>query len=273
MRRHEAPVGDVEQPGDAVPAQSLELGAGNLELGVDRDDDEQEDERGEQPSGAPSPEGQQADVVAPAPLEHQQGGDEEPAEDEEGVDAEESAGEAGFAEVEHHDRRHRQGPQAVEAGLVGELVRGAGVGRRHAEDGTGAARHRRVARRFTLLQRRDRLVRGVAVRSPDDDGTRPVTMWLVRDGQVLAAAESPSSMRGRTRGLLGRDGIDGVMVLEPCRNVHTFGMRFPIDVAFCDRDGVVVRVVTLRAPADLARSCGAPRGCSKPRPARSIAGA
>ena len=70
-------------------------------------------------------------------------------------------------------------------------------------------------------------------------------MWLVSDGQVLAAAETPAGPRGRTRGLLGRDGIDGVMVLEPCRNVHTFGMRFPIDVAFCDRDGVVLRAVTL----------------------------
>ncbi len=66
-------------------------------------------------------------------------------------------------------------------------------------------------------------------------------MWLVRDGQVLAAAEEPGGSRGRARGLLGRDGIDGVMVLRPCRNVHTFGMRFPIDVAFCDRDGRVLR--------------------------------
>ena len=66
-------------------------------------------------------------------------------------------------------------------------------------------------------------------------------MWLVRDGQVLAAAEEPVGSRGRSRGLVGRDGIDGVMVLRPCRNVHTFGMRFPIDVAFCDRDGRVLR--------------------------------
>ncbi len=50
----------------------------------------------------------------------------------------------------------------------------------------------------------------------------------------------------RRRGLLGRDGIDGVLVLEPCRQVHTIGMRFPVDVAFCDRSGVVLRVVTLR---------------------------
>ena len=36
------------------------------------------------------------------------------------------------------------------------------------------------------------------------------------------------------------------MVLPRTRSVHTFGMRFPIDVAFCDRDMVVVGVTTLR---------------------------
>lgn len=70
-------------------------------------------------------------------------------------------------------------------------------------------------------------------------------MWLVRDGQVLAGAEEPVGSRGRARGLLGRDGIAGAMVLRPCRNVHTFGMRFAIDVAFCDRDGRVLRTCSL----------------------------
>ncbi len=69
--------------------------------------------------------------------------------------------------------------------------------------------------------------------------------WLVRAGEVVAAAEVPTGARGRARGLLGRDGIDGVMVLRPCRHVHTFRMRFPIDVAFCDRVGTVLRVRTL----------------------------
>ena len=35
------------------------------------------------------------------------------------------------------------------------------------------------------------------------------------------------------------------MLLRPCRHVHTFRMRFAIDVAFCDRDDVVLRIVTL----------------------------
>jgi uncharacterized membrane protein (UPF0127 family) len=69
--------------------------------------------------------------------------------------------------------------------------------------------------------------------------------WLVRDGDVLATAEIAHTARGRRRGLLGRDSHDGALVLRPCRHVHTAGMRFPIDVAFCDAEGVVLRTVTL----------------------------
>jgi uncharacterized protein len=72
-----------------------------------------------------------------------------------------------------------------------------------------------------------------------------VPQWLARSGTVLAAVEVPAGVRGRSRGLLGRDGVDGVMVLRPCRNVHTFGMRFAIDVAFCDGTGTVLRTCTL----------------------------
>jgi hypothetical protein len=70
--------------------------------------------------------------------------------------------------------------------------------------------------------------------------------WLVRDGEVLAAVELADRSRARRRGLLGRDGIDGAMVLRPCRQVHTFRMRFAIDVAFCDAAGVVLRTTSLR---------------------------
>jgi len=69
--------------------------------------------------------------------------------------------------------------------------------------------------------------------------------WLVRDGDVLAAVELADTARSRRRGLLGRDAVEGALVLQPCRQVHTVRMRFAIDVAFCDTDGVVVRTVTL----------------------------
>lgn len=69
--------------------------------------------------------------------------------------------------------------------------------------------------------------------------------WLVRDGDVLAAVEVAATARDRRRGLLGRDAVAGALVLRPCRNVHTARMRFPIDVAFCDTEGVVLRTMTL----------------------------
>jgi uncharacterized protein len=70
--------------------------------------------------------------------------------------------------------------------------------------------------------------------------------WLVRSGEVLAAAEVVRGRRERVRGLLGRHGLDGALVIPKCRQVHTMGMRFTIDVAFCDEGGVVLRTVSLR---------------------------
>ena len=69
--------------------------------------------------------------------------------------------------------------------------------------------------------------------------------WLVRGDDVLAVAEVAGSPRRRARGLMGRGDVEGALVLRPCRQVHTFGMRFPIDVAFCDRLGVVLHLCTL----------------------------
>jgi uncharacterized protein len=77
-------------------------------------------------------------------------------------------------------------------------------------------------------------------------------VWLVRDGEVLAAVELAGTRRARARGLIGRPGFTGALVIRRCRQVHTFGMRFPIDVAFCDADGVVLRRATLR-PARISR--------------------
>ncbi|WP_405438867.1 DUF192 domain-containing protein [Streptomyces avidinii] len=57
--------------------------------------------------------------------------------------------------------------------------------------------------------------------------------------------EIAASYAARTRGLLGRDGIDGAMLLTPAASVHTFRMRFAIDVAYLDRDFRVLAVVTM----------------------------
>ena len=70
--------------------------------------------------------------------------------------------------------------------------------------------------------------------------------WLVRDGVVMASLEIADDRRSRMRGLLGRDGLEGGLLLRPARSVHTFRMRFAIDVAFLTHDLIVVRVVSLR---------------------------
>ncbi|MFI2370903.1 DUF192 domain-containing protein [Streptomyces sp. NPDC018833] len=65
-----------------------------------------------------------------------------------------------------------------------------------------------------------------------------------RDAPV--PVEIAASYRARTRGLLGRDGIDGAIMLTPGSSVHTFRMRFAIDVAYLDRELRVLDVVTMR---------------------------
>lgn len=50
----------------------------------------------------------------------------------------------------------------------------------------------------------------------------------------------------RRRGLLGRDGIAGAILLTPCNSVHTFRMRFTIDVAYLDKELRVVEVHTMK---------------------------
>jgi uncharacterized membrane protein (UPF0127 family) len=69
--------------------------------------------------------------------------------------------------------------------------------------------------------------------------------WIVRNGDVLATAEIADTTRARRRGLVGRDGFEGALVLRPCRHVHTARMKFTLDVALCDAEGRVLRTCTL----------------------------
>lgn len=55
-----------------------------------------------------------------------------------------------------------------------------------------------------------------------------------------------ASYRARTRGLLGQDGVEGALLLTPCSSIHTFRMRFAIDVAYLDRKLNVVAVRTMK---------------------------
>ena len=72
--------------------------------------------------------------------------------------------------------------------------------------------------------------------------------WLVRGDDVLAATEVAVTRRLRARGLIGREDLEAILVLRPCRQVHTFGMRFPIDVVYADREGRVLKLVRAIRP-------------------------
>ena len=63
---------------------------------------------------------------------------------------------------------------------------------------------------------------------------------------VVVPLEISTSYRARSKGLLGRDSIDGAMLLSPASGVHTFGMRMAIDVAYLDRRSTVIAVRTMR---------------------------
>jgi uncharacterized protein len=63
----------------------------------------------------------------------------------------------------------------------------------------------------------------------------------------------------RLRGLVGRSALqagEGLM-LTPCRAVHMYGMRYPVDVAFIDRRGVVLSTYPRLAPGGRTRWHGA----------------
>ena len=52
--------------------------------------------------------------------------------------------------------------------------------------------------------------------------------------------EIACSVFDRLRGLLGRREYPDLLLLSPCNDIHTFGMRRSIDVAFLSSDGTVL---------------------------------
>jgi uncharacterized protein len=71
-----------------------------------------------------------------------------------------------------------------------------------------------------------------------------------RETVLAARARLADGPWSRLRGLLGSSRLadgDG-MVLEPCRSVHTFFLRYPIDVVFAARDGRVVAIAEALPP-------------------------
>ena len=85
----------------------------------------------------------------------------------------------------------------------------------------------------------------------------PFTLRNERTGAIVATRlEAAFERQTRNKGLLGRTGLaDGhALVIAPCNGVHTFFMKFTIDVFFIAKDGTVRKVARGLPPWRLALS-------------------
>jgi uncharacterized membrane protein (UPF0127 family) len=82
--------------------------------------------------------------------------------------------------------------------------------------------------------------------------------WGIRnrrnDRAVATRIEAAFESRSRRQGLLGRSQLaqDTALILAPCSAIHTFFMRFPIDVLFVDEHGRILRISRALKPWRLA---------------------
>jgi hypothetical protein len=83
--------------------------------------------------------------------------------------------------------------------------------------------------------------------TPETEASRPFVRAVntSKGGAVLASRiEWAGTSAQRRKGLLGRTELgpeEGIYIV-PCKWIHMFGMKFPIDVAFLARDGRVLTV-------------------------------
>ncbi len=65
-----------------------------------------------------------------------------------------------------------------------------------------------------------------------------------KQNEVVARLQVAENLFARMKGLLGRRALaegEGLLI-KPCKGIHTFGMRFPIDAVFLDNRNVVIAI-------------------------------
>lgn len=70
-------------------------------------------------------------------------------------------------------------------------------------------------------------------------------LWNARNRRLIASTVIPAfEPAARRKGLLGRDSFErgSAMIIAPTNAIHTFWMRFAIDVLFVRRNGTVAKV-------------------------------
>jgi hypothetical protein len=65
---------------------------------------------------------------------------------------------------------------------------------------------------------------------------------LTRDTTIASHAEIAQNPLQSMKGLLGRRDFprNEALIITHCQSIHTFFMKFPIDVIFCDRQNKVI---------------------------------
>ncbi len=66
---------------------------------------------------------------------------------------------------------------------------------------------------------------------------------ICRDHEILfSKAMEANTLFSRLKGLLGTTGLlsEEALILDPCTSIHTFFMKFPIDVIFLDRSNKII---------------------------------
>lgn len=88
---------------------------------------------------------------------------------------------------------------------------------------------------------------------------QPHRLENVRNGRILATCLIPAfDSQSRRSGLLHYKTFDesSAMLIAPSNAVHTFFMRFPIDIAFATREGRLVKVCAAVKPWRIAAALG-----------------
>ena len=85
-----------------------------------------------------------------------------------------------------------------------------------------------------------------------DDGRWMIAVERTR-APLARRAHVARTLGARLTGLLGRESLPegDALVFPACRSIHTFGMRFPIDVVFIDRRWRVVALRPFLGPSRL----------------------
>ncbi len=81
-----------------------------------------------------------------------------------------------------------------------------------------------------------------------------LSTWQKAEMPLFPKISIASSFSQRVRGLLGAPPEPQMLLIAPCHSIHTFGMKYPIHIAFFDREGVVINAER-SVPPNCKRSC------------------